>query len=178
MDIAWRLAGLAAVALGVLTWAGLAPRPTARAGVDADETPAIAAVLDAFHAAAAVADGERYFACLAPRAVFLGTDATERWSRDEFRKFVEPYFVKGIGWKYVPRDRQIELAPGGQVAWFDELLENAKYGTCRGSGVLVRVGQGPWQIAQYNLSIPIPNALAGEVVKLIRQAEPGPGAKP
>jgi hypothetical protein len=39
------------------------------------------------------------------------------------------------------------------------LLDSASYGECRGSGVLRQVG-GDWKIAQYNLSIPIPNALA------------------
>jgi hypothetical protein len=52
------------------------------------------------------------------------------------------------------------------VAWFDELLESPHLGTCRGSGVLVAVG-GSWKITQYNLSIPIPNALADAVVKQI-----------
>ncbi|MCP4661770.1 MAG: nuclear transport factor 2 family protein, partial [bacterium] len=37
------------------------------------------AVVDAFHRAAAQADEEGYFALLAPAAVFLGTDAGERW---------------------------------------------------------------------------------------------------
>lgn len=48
------------------------------------ETKAINAVLDDFHDAAAKADGDRYFKHFAPRAIFLGTDATERWSVDEF----------------------------------------------------------------------------------------------
>ena len=126
----------------------------------------VAAVIDGLHAAAAAADEEKYFSLFTPDAVFLGTDATERWSRDEFRTWAHPYFAKGKAWTYKSTARWISFAPDRSVAWFDELLENATYGTCRGSGVLVRSGE-TWKIAQYNLSIPIPNDLADEFVKQI-----------
>jgi hypothetical protein len=38
----------------------------------------------------------------------------------------------------------------------------------RGSGVLVLEG-GRWKVAQYNLSIPIPNELVREIVRVIRR---------
>lgn len=133
---------------------------------------AIGQLLDLFHRSAAEAQADRYFGCLAEEAIFLGTDASERWTKTAFVRFCTPYFTRGVGWKYVPRrnQRHITVGPGGQVAWFDELLDNDKYGTCRGSGVVVFTPQG-WKIAQYNLSIPIPNAVAGEVIKRIRAAE-------
>ena len=131
---------------------------------------AITGVLDAWHAAAASADEEKYFSYFASDAVFLGTDATERWTRDEFRKWAHPYFAKGKAWTYKATSRWIAFAEDRRVAWFDELLENASLGTCRGSGVLVATTSG-WKIVQYNLSIPIPNALADQVVKLIRDDE-------
>ena len=37
-------------------------------------------VLTAFHAAAAAADGELYFSLFADDAIFIGTDAAERWT--------------------------------------------------------------------------------------------------
>jgi ketosteroid isomerase-like protein len=129
---------------------------------------AVASVLDSFHEAASRADGEAYFAALAPDAVFIGTDPSERWSVAEFRAFAAPYFSAGKGWTYVPRDRHIELDAGGDTAWFDEMLDNASYGVCRGTGVLVRSGGG-WKIAQYHLTIPIPNDLAKEIVGIIRR---------
>ncbi len=132
------------------------------------ETAGIAAVLDGFHDAASRADGEAYFALLAPDAIFIGTDPAERWSVAELRAFAEPYFSKGKGWTYVPRDRHIAVAASGRTAWFDEMLDNASYGVCRGTGVLVRDG-GRWKIAQYHLTIPIPNALAKDVVGMIRE---------
>ena len=132
-------------------------------GMSVDQT------LDRFHAAAARADETAYFDCFAPEGVFIGTDATERWDVPAFRAFAHPYFAQGKGWTYTHTKRHIALAPSKDVAWFDELLHNEKLGTCRGSGVLRLIG-GEWKIAQYNLSIPIPNDLARSVVEIIRTA--------
>jgi len=138
---------------------------------------AIAAVLDAFHAAAARADEAAYFALLAEDAVFLGTDATERWPKAAFREYAHPHFAAGRGWRFDPGARRIALSADGRVAWFDELLASESYGECRGSGVLERL-DGRWLIRQYHLTIPIPNALAGEIVARIREhaAAPPPAA--
>jgi hypothetical protein len=125
------------------------------------------ATLDALHAAAARADGAAYFALFAPRAVFVGTDATEHWDLAAFRAYAQPIFAKGQGWTYTPLERHVSLADDGEVAWFEERLQNSKYGETRGSGVLVRDGEH-WLVAQYVLSIPVPNALAPKVVELIR----------
>jgi len=133
-----------------------------------NETERIEAVLDDFHAAASAADEERYLALLAPKAVFLGTDGGERWEGEEYRAFVHSYFSRGKGWTYTPTDRSVEIAADGQTAWFDETVENEWYGECRGTGVLQRHG-GEWKIEQYNLTIPIPNELAADVVARIRE---------
>lgn len=129
---------------------------------------AVRNVLDNFHRAAAKADGPAYFACLAPDAIFIGTDATERWTVPQFRAFCEPYFSKGKGWTYVAIDREVYLAPDLRTAWFDESLDNESYGNVRGSGVL-RLDGERWRITQYVLSIPVPNDLAGDLVKRIRE---------
>ena len=136
------------------------------AGAAGSEAEAVGAVLDAFHRAASEADGDRYFGFFAEGAVFLGTDASERWSVEEFEAFAEPYFSVGRGWTYTPQERHVVIAADGVTAWFDELLSNEAYGTCRGSGVLLLTESG-WRIAQYNLSIPIPNELAAEIVAMI-----------
>ncbi len=127
---------------------------------------AVAGVLDAWHAAAAAADEEKYFAAFTPDAVFLGTDATERWTRDEFRKFAHPYFAKGKAWSFKAVSRWISFSPDRRFAWFDEILDTPNLGPCRGSGVLVWSGD-TWKIAQYNLSVPIPNDLMDDVKKRI-----------
>lgn len=126
----------------------------------------IASVLDAFHHAASDASFEQYFDQMASDGVFLGTDATERWTKPQFQAYAKPYFDAGTGWTYVPRDRHIAVSDTGEVAWFDELLDNEKYGEARGTGVLVLEGNA-WKISQYSLSFPIPNDIAGSVVEQI-----------
>lgn len=124
--------------------------------------------LDALHAAAARADEAAYFKLYTPDAVFLGTDATERWTLEEFKAYAKPHFAAGRGWTYTVIERHVTLGPDGQTAWFDERLQNAKLGECRGSGVLVHGDDDCWRIAQYNLTIPIPNELAENVAGQIR----------
>ena len=45
----------------------------------------------------AASDEERYFAHFADDAVFMGTDATERWDKAAFRAYAHPHFAKGKG---------------------------------------------------------------------------------
>lgn len=137
-----------------------------------------AATLDTFHAAAAKADFAAYTACFAPDLVFLGTDPKERWKCAEFTAFTKSHFDEGNGWTYilVPGSRTVtvdqpQAGPGGGVttAWFDEMLENEKYGRCRGSGVMRKIG-GRWLVSQYNLAFSVPNEVAEKVVQLNRAA--------
>ena len=86
----------------------------------------------------------------------------------ERKRRVDPHFSQGQGWTYHPRDRHVQISADGGSAWFDELLDNAKYGECRGTGVLQRRG-GEWKIEQYHLTIPIPNELAADFVAKIRE---------
>jgi ketosteroid isomerase-like protein len=129
----------------------------------------VAETLDAFHLAASKADGKTYFNLLADDAVFLGTDASERWTKEEFEAYAMPYFSQGKGWTYSVLNRHISISPSGGVAWFDEKLTNEKYGECRGSGALVQAPSGRWLITQYNLTVPIPNDLLPGVAEQIRQ---------
>lgn len=149
-------------------------RPAARATALARDAAkaTINRLLDDFHDAAAKADEDRYFAHFAPGAVFLGTDATERWTAEEFKVWAMPYFQRDTAWTYTPRRRWVSIAPGGDAAWFDEVLDNAKLGECRGSGVLVKI-DGAWRITQYNLTVPVPNDLMAKVVEMIRQRPAG-----
>ena len=133
-----------------------------------NEAARVHAVLDEFHAAASKADEEAYFARLALSPVFLGTDPGERWAGEDYRDFVHRYFSQGKGWTYEPSSRTVEIAVDGQTAWFDERVENEWYGQCRGTGVL-QLREGEWKIEQYNLTIPIPNELAADVVAKIRE---------
>jgi len=132
-----------------------------------DPAQEVAHMLDALHVAAARGDEEHYFKLFAPEAVFLGTDPGERWPLAAFRRFAMPYFKRPSAWIYVPVTRHVVLAPGGQVAWFDEVLGNAHYGLCRSTGADRKQG-GRWKLSQYSLSVPIPNVLLDDVVKQIR----------
>ncbi len=117
---------------------------------------AVARELDDLHDAAAHADEPRYFAHFAPEAVFLGTDATERWNVTAFRAYAHPHFAAGKGWTYRPLRRAISFAPSKSVAWFDEDLLGERVGPTRGCGVLV-LRDGRWLIALYDLSVTVPN---------------------
>jgi hypothetical protein len=156
----------------------LGGNPVAGSGSDSPSSESrqkkVTAVLDAWHQAAAKADEEGYFRHFTADAVFLGTDATERWTRDEFRQWAKPYFVKGKAWSFKATKRHLSFSRDGAVAWFDEVLDTPNLGPARGSGVLVWDGT-VWRIAQYNLSVPIPNDLFAEVKKVIDAAS---NAKP
>ena len=156
-DLIALLAVVLPAVAGCATAAAPASDPAAEAG----------RVLDELHAAAAAADGARYFSLFAPDAVFLGTDAKERWTVEEFRAYAEPFFAKGKGWTYVPRDRHLFLAEDGRTAWFDERVDNERYGELRGTGVL-RLVEGSWRVAQYNLAFPVPNEKVPAFLEMVR----------
>lgn len=159
------------VALVPLTVFGMScmGRDEAPAFDRAEQTRNVSHVLDSLHAYASAANGNAYFALFAPEAVFFGTDITERWTLEQFRGYAMGRFEQGTGWTYVlrPGTRNIEFDPSGTVAWFDEILDNAHYGETRGTGVL-RLIDGQWKIAQYHLTIPVPNGLADTLVQMIR----------
>jgi ketosteroid isomerase-like protein len=115
-------------------------------------------VLDDWHLAAAQADEARYFGHFAETAVFLGTDATERWTKAEFRAWAAPFFQRGRAWAFRAVSRHLAFSADGRTAWFDEVLDTPNLGPARGTGVLVKEGR-VWRIAQYNLTVPIPNPL-------------------
>ena len=128
------------------------------------EEAVVAGELDDFHDAAARADENRYFGHFAPEGVFLGTDASERWAVRAFRAYAHPHFARGKAWSFRGVRRRIAIR--GDVAWFEEDLETQNLGPARGSGVLVRSGLR-WLLAQYVLSVTIPNQRFKEVRELL-----------
>ena len=147
------------------------PAPEPAPVVDLEwETTVIGAVLDSWHAAAAAADEARYFGHLTDDAIFLGTDATERWDKASFRRYAHPHFAKGKAWSFEAIRRDVVV--DGDRAWFDEDLATPNLGPARGSGVLRKLN-GRWRIAHYNLAITVPNSRF-KSVKALLAGQPAP----
>src|SRR5438067_5578718 len=72
--------------------------PTAAAA--AQTQAEISRIMDDWHDAASKADEHRYFSHFSNEAVFLGTDASERWDMPAFRSYAHPIFSKGKGWSF------------------------------------------------------------------------------
>jgi ketosteroid isomerase-like protein len=148
-----------------------AAKPTLR-----ESTKAISAVIDDWHQAAAQADEARFFGHLAPDAVFLGMDETERWAKVDFQKIAHPWFENHATWNFKSKQRNTFVALGGDVAWFDELIDMAGNGTIRGSGVLVKQGD-TWLISQYCLALPIPRQVFAEVLSVVNSQKSAASGK-
>jgi hypothetical protein len=130
-----------------------------------DELQAIHRFVDAWHLAAAEANAETFFGSIADSGIYIGTDASERWTKDEFRSFAQPYFDRGSAWDFKPRDRDLHISSDGTHAWFSELL-TTWMGECRGSGILVKTSGG-WKVAQYHLSVTVPNDIIRDFIQLV-----------
>lgn len=116
----------------------------------------IETVLNKWHHAAAIADEDTFFGLMMDNAIYLGTDASERWLRDELKVWSEKYFQRESAWTFHPFNRNITCLPANnKIAYFDEQL-NTGMGPCRGSGVLTKTQRG-WRILQYNLTFVVPN---------------------
>ena len=120
--------------------------------------------LNAWHQAASQADYNNYFDAMADDAIFIGTDATENWTKAAFQAYAKPYFDKGKAWSFTCIERHIFFNSDKTIVWFDELL-STQMKICRGSGVLVLVN-GNWKIKHYVLSMTIPNDISDEVIKI------------
>lgn len=121
--------------------------------------------IDDWHLSAAAANGEVFFGSIAENGIYIGTADFERWTKPEFMAFAKPYFDRGKAWDFKPYDRNLYFSGDGRYAWFSELLKTWM-GVCRGSGVLVHT-PGGWKIAQYHLSVTVPNEIIGDFIKLV-----------
>ena len=119
-------------------------------------------LLNNWHKAAADANFDTYFNLMTSDAVFIGTDATEYWTKQAFMTYAKPHFDKGKAWSFTAIDRHIYFSQNNKMAWFDELL-NTQMKICRGSGVAELTKYG-WKIKHYVLSMTVPNQLSTEVV--------------
>lgn len=121
-------------------------------------------LLDDLNVLAANADFEKYFECFAEESQYIGTDATEVWTKKEFKDWSKPYFDKKTTWNFKSLKRNIFFSKDGNYAWFDEILDT-QMKICRGSGVVEKIN-GKWKIKQYVLSVTVPNEVVDEVTKI------------
>ncbi len=121
--------------------------------------------LNNWHLAASKADENIFFSSMASNGIYIGTDATERWTRDEMQIWSKKYFDRESAWDFKPIERKINFSSDRKTAWFNETL-NTWMGVCRGSGILIKSGES-WKIQQYHLSVTVPNDLIEGFVKLV-----------
>lgn len=138
----------------------LTEAPNARAPIDT--------LLDAWHQAAAAADSDGFFSKMTKDGIYLGTDATERWLRDELKAWSRKAFDREVAWLFRPHDREVYFSKDGQTAWFEELLDTPHMGTCRGSGVLTLTDEG-WLIRHYDLALMVPNERMKDIQKVLKE---------
>ena len=123
------------------------------APANAEQT--IHTLLDNWHKAAATADSTAFFGSMTADGIYIGTDASERWLRDELANWSQKYFQRASAWDFTPLKRTIYLDADKELAWFEESLDTWM-GECRASGVLAQEKEG-WKIKHYHLSVTIPN---------------------
>lgn len=136
-------------------------KPTSEVTYTKDKQ-AVNSFMDDWHLAATEANYENYFSKLDSTSIFIGTDASENWTKEAFEGFSKPYFDNGKAWDFKSLERNVYFNEDGSIAWFDELLKTWM-GACRGSGVLERNNNG-WVLKHYVLSVAIPNEDIKEVI--------------
>ena len=132
------------------------------------------AFLDEWHDDAAHAR-LAYFDKIAKNGVYIGTDKTELWRRDEFKTWAKPQFERKVAWAFKATKRNVYASADKQFIWFDELLDT-QMGVCQASGVIRKTATG-FEIEHYQLSMAVPNDVGSQVTRLIKDFEARPAAK-
>lgn len=147
----------------------LSCRPSERFLLPSSDLTAITHTLDEWHAAASLGDSSGFFSRMTPDAVYIGTDATERWTRTSMGKDLGKHFDGKKAWHFIASNRHYAATGNPNVIHIDENLQTWM-GPCRGSG-LVRKINGKWYISLYNLANTVPNAHIKEYVSLLPPTE-------
>jgi len=134
-----------------------------------DSEKEINLLLNQWHKDVATYNYDAYFNKMTDNAVFVGTDASEVWSKEEFQNFCKPFFEKKSTWNFKPIKRNVYFDASKEIAWFDETLATWM-GICRGSGVVSRK-ENDWKIEHYVLSIVVPNEDVKKVVAIKKERD-------
>ena len=110
-----------------------------------------------------------YWDKFAPQGIFIGTDKSEVWTRDQFKAWAKRFWDRKKAWNFTAQKRNVHFSPDKQYVWFDEQL-NTQMGTCQASGVLRNTPDG-FKIEHYQLSLAVPNPLMDSFSKAIAEHE-------
>ncbi len=145
-------------------------------GAQADPTlkQQVNAFVDRWHSDAAHAR-PAYFDKIAKDGVYIGTDKSEHWRRDEFKTWAKPHFKRKSAWAFKAIRRNVyfsETSPssGSTNCW------TRKWASCQASGVMRRKGDS-FEIVHYQLSMAVPNEVGSQVTRLIKDFEEKEGWK-
>lgn len=144
----------------------------AHAATDATLTRQVNAFVDGWHDDAANTR-MAYFDKIARDGVYIGTDRTELWTRDEFKAWSKKYFDAKSAWTFKATRRNVYASADKSLIWFDELLDTKNMGPAMASGVLRKTKTG-FEIVHYQLSLAVPNAVNDQVVGIIANHEQKP----
>jgi len=123
--------------------------------------------MDNWHKAAATADEDVFFGSMTENGVYLGTDKTEKWQRDEMAKWADEYFQQESAWSFVATERDVYFSEDGKIAWLNEKLDTWM-GVCKGTAILELKPEG-WKIALYDLSVTVDNDKIDQFLELIKE---------
>lgn len=137
---------------------------TADSNSNSTDTKQLHTLINQWHLDASEANYNDYFNFIADSGIFIGTDITERWTKNEFSEFSKPYFERGKAWSFLTKERTIRIDYETNIAWFDEVLDTWM-GDCRATGVLQFI-DNEWKLQHYQLSMTIDNDIVADVLKL------------
>ena len=141
---------------------------------DAAYRKQIHAFVDEWHDDAAHAR-MAYFDKIAPNGIYIGTDKTELWNREQFKAWAKRFFDRKSAWSFKSIKRNLYMSADKKFIWFDELLDT-QMGVCQASGVIRKTDKG-FEIEHYQLSIAVPNEVADKVTKLVKEYEARPASE-
>ncbi len=132
-------------------------------------TESVNSFLNNWHKSASEANFKNYFNKMDSISVFIGTDASENWTKKQFQDFSKPYFEEGKAWDFKTLERNVYTSKSGDFIWFDELL-NTWMGICRGSGV-IKLENTTLKIKHYVLSVTVPNDVTQKIIDIKREKD-------
>ena len=133
---------------------------------------AIETLMNLWHQSASKSNASIFFDSLMwPEAIYLGTDISEKWKRDELKYWSASAFEKDTAWDFKVNRRSIYKNEfDNNIIWLEEDLLTWM-GPCRGSAVLIKKNQ-QWKIMHYNLAVAVSNDSIYKYMKIIGLKKP------